>query len=568
MFMEINDILSKLGLDFSNAEAKRGAMEAIDAILASRIDLSGLGGDGGGMPGKPEGPIEVEVDPDLLQPSIKQHSPMSDDDVEIEDEEKLLNKVKHNKNEDPIESEESDGQDKDAEDSNESGEDVEGSEESDDLTEPSKSTETEEPTEPGETKEPGETEEPTEAEDDPNSPENPGKPREEPDEPGGEKKDPDDGSGNMPGKAPEEETEEEEIEEFPDDEEWIDDELKQATKDDAATKKAEARRRKRERTLRAAKATLEKAQAAKASKELITELENAIADLEALLEAAARNLADLSDDEFNSMINRVFDAIDALNPGELTYSSEEQRQAKAQEIKADLASSRTQAELSAEDAAAIRAEHQAVKAREDEADKYRPKSRKSFQGFQAFMDSLQRGIALQVSYTDERDDTWSAISRRNSGAGVLRQGQRINDLPNKKIPIIDFYFDQSGSWDESDIEIGNQAVEALAKLKEDGKIAVNVYYFSNHVFENAADARAEGGTAAWNEIVKNVVATDATNVVIMTDDDMEGWWRPSDKPALKHTVSGFVWYLWRNGENAPRLPRDLQGRGGTMQYSC
>ena len=179
-------------------------------------------------------------------------------------------------------------------------------------------------------------------------------------------------------------------------------------------------------------------------------------------------------------------------------------------------------------------------------------------------------MALQVSYTDERDDTWSAISRRNSGAGVLRQGQRINELPNKKIPIIDFYFDQSGSWDEKDLEVGNQAVEALAQMKADGKIDVNIYYFSNHVHEKAEDARNEGGTRAWNDIIKNIVVTEATNVVIMTDSDMEDWWEGSShgQPALKHTVSGFVWYLWRNGVNAPRLPRDLQGRGGTMQYSC
>jgi len=230
-----------------------------------------------------------------------------------------------------------------------------------------------------------------------------------------------------------------------------------------------------------------------------------------------------------------------------------------------LASSKTQAELSAEDAAQIRAETQAIKAREKEADKYKTKSRSSFQGFQAFMDSLQRGIALQVSYEEERDDTWSAISRRNSGAGVLRQGQKINELPNKKIPIIDFYFDQSGSWDESDVEVGNQAVEALAKMQEDGKIKINIYYFSNHVHTDAASARAEGGTRAWNDIIKNIITTEATNVVIMTDSDMEDWW---DGPkALSYTVPGFVWYLWRNGVNAPRLPRDLKGRGGTMQYS-
>ena len=51
----------------------------------------------------------------------------------------------------------------------------------------------------------------------------------------------------------------------------------------------------------------------------------------------------------------------------------------------------------------------------------------------------------------------------------------------------------------------------------------------------------------------------------MTDSDMEDWW--SGPEALKYTVPGYVWYLWRNGDNAPRLPRDLKGRGGVQQFS-
>jgi hypothetical protein len=106
-------------------------------------------------------------------------------------------------------------------------------------------------------------------------------------------------------------------------------------------------------------------------------------------------------------------------------------------------------------------------------------------------------------------------------------------------------------------------------MEADGQIKVNVYYFANNVHTDAASARWEGGTNAWNEIVKNVIATNATNVVIMTDSDMEGRWKGwlnSEKP-LSYTVPGYVWYLWRNGENAPRLPRDLKGRGGVQQFS-
>ena len=315
------------------------------------------------------------------------------------------------------------------------------------------------------------------------------------------------------------------------------------------------------------------AQAKNKTPALIRELEKAIEALESLQEAVAKNIKDISDEEFNLMVNRVFDAIDALGDSGLTYSSEEERQIKAKEIKADLENRQTQAELSAEDVARIRAETQAIKAREKETAKYQKRNRSSFKGFQDFLNSLYRAVALQVHTEETRDDTWSAINRRYSGTNILQQGKKFNELPNKKIPVIDFYFDQSGSWDEDDIKVGEKAVAALAEMEEKGQIKINIYYFADNVHTDAAPARAEGGTWAWNEIVKNVIATQATNVIIMTDSDMEtrwnmdGYWAGDMGKAATFTVPGYVWYLWRDGANAPRLPRDLKGRGGTQQFS-
>jgi hypothetical protein len=102
-------------------------------------------------------------------------------------------------------------------------------------------------------------------------------------------------------------------------------------------------------------------------------------------------------------------------------------------------------------------------------------------------------------------------------------------------------------------------------MEENGQIKINIFYFSDDVYTDAESARARGSTSGWNEIVKNVISTNATNVIVMTDSDMEDWWN-GDK-ALGYTVPGYVWYLWRDGVNAPRLPRDLKGRGGTQQFS-
>lgn len=583
--MDINDILDSLGLDLSDPEAKRGAVEAIEAILDSRVpDESG---DGVGFGG---GETDVEIDPDLIRPSKKHASELSDTEIEIEDEEDILNQIKVNDSEDDLDldnssnssgdneiqsnssSKKSDNSDTEADSDfdidNESGDNSEDStkvakseEDSDDLK---KDKETD--------FEADDAEGSNELEDDePEGKETTSKDNSDIEN----NKDSDELDDSTLGGQPEEEgtikdedsdkTNESEF----DEDDLLDDEIKDLYKDKDLTAKQEARKIKRERTLLAAKETLAKAKNNKVAPALIRELEKSIAALEELTEAPKKSIKDMSDEEFNLVINRVFDAIDAIGNSGLTYTTDEERKLRAQEIKNDLKDAKTQAELSAEDVAQIRAENQAVKARERENNKFKRRGRGSFKGFQDFLNSLYRAIALQVHTNEIQDDSWSAINRRHGGTSVLQPGKKIQELPDKKIPVIDFYFDQSGSWSERDLRVGEEAVARLADMEEKGQIKINIYYFANHVYTDAQSARWEGGTMAWNDIVKNIITTQATNVIIMTDGDMEDRWEKcwDNGVALNYTVPGYVWYLWRDGENAPRLPRDLKGRGGTQQFS-
>lgn len=580
--MDINKILQDLGIDLANPEAKRGAVEAIDAILSSRIPpIAGMSGGGG--------EVDVEIDPDLVQPSPKHNPPADQDDIEIEDEEDILSQVKTNKPENKQdqnknsendsdsskdsgkESENTDNtnassgkkSDDEAEDGDEE-EAVENDEESEEIEK--ESDDSEDSDEDGDYVDSDEEADYTDSDEDDDTEVSGADDYEADDE--GEQGGGSDGDGPLNGDKDEESDEEDDFDEDDfDDDDILGDPLK-GIQDETIANKAKARRIKRDRTLTAAKAALDKAKSKNAPPALIRELEKAIDALESLTEAVkAKHIDDISDDEFNMLVNRVFDAIDALGDNSLTYSSDEERQQKVKEIKADLGSTETQHELSAEDAAAIRAEHQATKAREKESAKYQRRGASSFKGFQDFLNSLYRAVALQVSSEEARDASWSAISRRNSGTGVLQQGNRIKDLNNKKIPVIDFYFDISTSWNDTDLAIGNKAADALGSLEADGKIKVNRYYFGDRV-ANTPDRKLTGGcTSGWNEIVKNIISTQATNVIIMTDDDMENWWEPQDKPPLAYTVPGYVWYLWKNGVNAQRLPRDLKGRGGVQQFS-
>ena len=575
--MDINEIINSLGLDFSDPETKRGAIEAIEAILSSREkpELTGSSQNGEAE--------EIEVDPNLLMPSKKYDADGSE--IDIEDEDDLLSKVQFNDSEEDDESElpeenHSESQNTDNNDtsiesdssetnasggssSSASGEAAKSdsgldADDAENNTDSAKDLDSSEMNQDGE--------EGTEA-DKPIADEN----SEHTDNDGAEDSDQaskQKSNEGTPGESQDNDEEDSEEDSGEDSEEdLLDSEINNKYNDAEKQSKYDSRKIKRERTLKAAKKALADAKAKNAKPVLIKELENAIASLEELQEATKKTLWDMTDDEFNTRINRVFDAIDALGNSDLSYSSDKDRELRAKEIKNDLSKASTQAELSAEDVAKIRAENQAIKARDSEAAKYTPKSRNSFKGFSEFLNSLYRAIAMQVQSNEVRNDSWSAINRRYNGTGVLKQGQRMEELPDKIIPIIDFYFDQSGSWTADDVKKGEEAVKALADMQKKGDIKLNIFYFANHVHTVAEDARAEGGTNAWNDIVKNIISTKATNVVIMTDSDMEhfGYW--GGETPLKYTVPGRVWYLWRDGENAPRLPRDLQGRGGTQQFS-
>lgn len=594
--MKIDKLLKALNLDLSNPEVVKGALGALDAILASRQAGGGSGGSGGGG-----GDMEVELDPELIMPSSKSSADV-DDDFEIEDEDDILSKIKQNKSEEEDSSESSDksgqGDSSSSSSSTDSSDEMddidfdddedgeESSDETSDSGDTTSDSSVEDSDDSSETDE-IEVDDLDDSEGDDTDEENPfdldfdgeadadseETEDEDGDSTGQGKGDGDETEGEDElglGDADEDEDDESEDGEEDEDAELNDDDLIDDDVDFTDTEpdpdsKANRRRLTRAHILQTAKDALVKAKANNVAESKIKELEASIAALEALTEAAGTSIDDLSDEEFARLTNRVLDAIDACGESGITYKTADQKATQVKEIKDDLESDTTRDELSREDVEKIRAEHQTQVARAKENDRYAQKAPGSFKGFEAFLTSLYKAIALQVHTIETNNDTWSALNRRYSGTGVLRQGSRKEELPEAKIPIIDFYFDCSGSWSDKHLAFGEKAVESLVDLERKGKIKLNIYYFSDDVYTDISAARAGGSTEGWNSIVSNVVATKATNVVVMTDSDMENWW--VGPKALQYTVQGYVWYLWRDGVNAPRLPRDLRGRGGTQQFS-
>ena len=176
------------------------------------------------------------------------------------------------------------------------------------------------------------------------------------------------------------------------------------------------------------------------------------------------------------------------------------------------------------------------------------------------MNRFKNSLAAFVkkATAEQKDRTWRRQSRRYTGAPdeILTKGHQWRK--SKHIPIINVYFDQSGSWDESDIQEGVKALGVLNNYKDKGEIKLNVKFFANHVHTNASAARAERGTDV-REVFEDIKNTSPDNVIIMTDSD-------GDHDRLPDVVvPGAVWLLFRN-DRSNNVINHIHGLAQTQVY--
>lgn len=321
------------------------------------------------------------------------------------------------------------------------------------------------------------------------------------------------------------------------------------------------------RTLEAAKNSLEKAELAGVSEEKLDALRAAIAAMEQLTEAVQRSIQDMTEDEFDEVINNTVLAILGLGleDDELTVDPDEVHAAKVKKLQDILHDDTVLDELSDEDEEARERDlekQQNIARLNRQKNNYYSQYLAKYEGFEDFVNSLYKAIMLQVQMAEREESTWTAIDKRYHNSGVLKKGTKINEIPSEKVPIIDFYFDVSGSWGTDDIAMGRKAQKALFTLESKGKIVLNTFYFSNDVSTDYGSV-AGGGTWAWSKILAQINETKASNVVIMTDDDMDG----QAGSYGQIVVPGCVWYLWKNGLAASKITKDLTGKRGTLQFA-
>lgn len=170
-----------------------------------------------------------------------------------------------------------------------------------------------------------------------------------------------------------------------------------------------------------------------------------------------------------------------------------------------------------------------------------------------FKDSLNNFIKNEIA--TGRGATWTRINKKYSGSGIIKPGS--SRLQQTNVPLINVYFDRSGSWDSSKTAEGAKTISTLNKYVNQNKIKVNLYYFSNNVHSEESAAIQEGGTEG-QPILEHIEATKPTNVIILTDSDI------SDCTSYV-TIPGGVWMLFYQGRSN-NLMEHLKGRKLTKYF--
>lgn len=283
------------------------------------------------------------------------------------------------------------------------------------------------------------------------------------------------------------------------------------------------------------------------------------ADTAKQLKDIAKSLADKSNDEIDQMSDQEIDDLAdkvADLAKNLTSVRKTDKNAKQDRIKKihDLDNDDVANQDLQDQETQLAADAKALKAQKDEIAKYNAKPQMG--SLNALRNELFRTIKDQIKLVMQNKYSYMALSKRQlAGFDVIEPGILQDFVKSKDVPTIDVYFDQSGSWGDADIEAGDSALSVLNDFVRKKLCKVNVYYFAEHISKTNNHFVIGGGTSAWYEILDNIKASKAKNVLIMTDGDM------NSMAGREHVhVKGTVWWLWKTADDTGRtLMQDLRG---------
>ena len=157
-----------------------------------------------------------------------------------------------------------------------------------------------------------------------------------------------------------------------------------------------------------------------------------------------------------------------------------------------------------------------------------------------FYKDLENAINDQVEQSNRWEDSYDSFNATYAASGVLMPGERRAERKIK--PIINVYFDLSGSLSNSSIAKAKESLSFLTDLEASGDIeSYTVYYFKDNVSSNPEEVH--GCTGAFPVILEHIKVTGADNVIIFTDADFESQsGNLDDLPYVK--IDGCMWWMW------------------------
>ena len=287
--------------------------------------------------------------------------------------------------------------------------------------------------------------------------------------------------------------------------------------------------------------------------------ENVKQELEKSESVSKKDIDDLQDDiekqqsepstssgskEYSDKLDKMSDKLDDIkdkieaedeNKDEPFDSAEEQEKNKelaerVKKIKDAFEDAKKKQEIESENIGAKRKEKQTKEIRNIE--------RINKSGISKFKLSLNKFISNQVE--EEEEETYARENPAYADEGeFILPGKLVRE--NKHIPIINVYWDVSGSFqDPAKTQAARNAIATLNTYVRAGDIEIHSYYFADEVSDNKDSAGM--GTNAY-PVVEHIKQTKPDNVIIITDADT------SDQHLPSVTVPGAVWMLFYGGRS-------------------
>lgn len=196
-----------------------------------------------------------------------------------------------------------------------------------------------------------------------------------------------------------------------------------------------------------------------------------------------------------------------------------------------------------------------AKAKQKEVSDARARKEASFRNnpLNKFVSSLNGFIEKEIEYV--RDRTWKKLNPTYANTGIMKQG--ITSSAMRTVPLVQVYYDRSGSWDgvPQKEEIGKRGIDSLQKYVREGLLKVEKYYFDTRVSKSPDNM---GGGTYGEPILENIKQTKPDNVIVITDNDITDC-------TESVTVPGAVWFLFVDGVSE-NLKQHLSGKRLTKSF--